>query len=106
MFATTNNKQYLHSIYFNSFTSSPGANDFFVWSGQQQIAMGGGGEGFGFVLDSDFATGESFRSATYGNQILVEREHGSFRIANVECWGFEGIFGVTSKSSNNRKSHS
>lgn len=71
--------------------------------------MGGGGDGFGFVLDSDFATGESFQSATYGNQILVDREHGSFRIANVECWGFEGIFGVTSKSvssNSNRKSHS
>ena len=60
--------------------------------------MGGGGDGFGFVLDSDFATGESYRCATYGNPILVEKENGSFRIANAECWGFEGLFGKFSKS--------
>jgi TLD len=61
--------------------------------------MGGGGDGFGFVLDSDFATGESFRCKTYGNPVLVDKENGSFRIANVECWGFEGLFGKGNKSS-------
>lgn len=75
-----------------------GTNDFFVWGSPSQIAMGGGGDGFGFVLDSDFATGESFCSATYGNPLLVDKENGSFRIANIECWGFEGLFGRFAKS--------
>lgn len=61
--------------------------------------MGGGGDGFGFVLDSDFATGESFKCKTYGNPVLVDKENGSFRIANVECWGFEGLFNKGNKSS-------
>ena len=76
-----------------------GENDFFVWSSENQIAMGGGKDGFAFVFDSDFATGESFCSATYGNQLLVDRENGSFRVSNVECWGFEGLFGRVTKSS-------
>ena len=61
--------------------------------------MGGGGDGFGFVLDSDFATGESFKCRTYENPVLVDKENGSFRIANVECWGFESLFGRGNKSS-------
>ena len=76
-----------------------GDNDFFVWSSENQIAMGGGKDGFAFVFDSDFATGESFCSATFGNPLLVHKENGSFRVANVECWGFEGLFGRVTKSS-------
>mmetsp|Transcript_26459 Transcript_26459/g.25333 ORF Transcript_26459/g.25333 Transcript_26459/m.25333 type:complete len:372 (-) Transcript_26459:49-1164(-) len=75
-----------------------GANDFFVWSSHERIAMGGGGDGFAFVLDSDFRTGESYRCATYGNPVLVDKEKGSFEIANVESWGFEGLFGRVTKS--------
>lgn len=75
-----------------------GANDFFVWSSHDQIAMGGGGDGFAFVLDSDFRTGESYRCATYGNPVLVNKEKGAFKIANVESWGFEGLFGRVTKS--------
>lgn len=63
------------------------ANDFFVWSTDRNIAMGGGGEGFGFVLDGDFETGESCSCDTYGNPPLTARSAG-FQITNVECWGF------------------
>ena len=71
-----------------------GENEYFIWSNTDKIAMGGGGHGFGFVLDSDFATGESFCCATYRNSMLVNKEgNGSFHIKNVECWGFEGLFG-------------
>ena len=76
-----------------------GDNNFFVYSSHDQVAMGGGGHGFGFVLDSDFATGESFCSATYGNTLLVTKEKGCFRIKNLELWGFEGIFGKVLKRS-------
>ena len=96
---------HFHHLQFDSLISftylSVGSesNNFFVWSSCDQIAMGGGGDGFGFVLDSDFATGESFKCKTYGNPVLVDKENGSFRIANVECWGFEGLFNKGNKSS-------
>ena len=76
-----------------------GENDFFVWCGHDQIAMGGGGDGFGFVLDTDFVSGASFACTTFGNSVLVNNHgdnNGNFRIKNVECWGFEGIFGKVS----------
>ena len=80
-----------------------GDNEFFVFSSHDQIAMGGGGHGFGFVLDCDFATGESFCSATFGNELLVKKEKGAFRIKNVEVWGFEGIFGRSTKNAANKR---
>ena len=79
-----------------------GDNNFFVFSNHDQVAMGGGGHGFGFVLDSDFATGESFCSATYGNTLLVTKEQGCFRVKNIELWGFEGIFGKVLKRSSGK----
>jgi hypothetical protein len=64
------------------------ANDLIMWSSATQIGMGGGGNGFGFVLDDDFLTGQSNFSSTYNNPPLTNAL-GSFRIANVEVWGFE-----------------
>ena len=71
-------------------------NDYFMWCSSEKIAMGGGGEGFGFVLDSDFHTGGTSRSETFNNDPLSSSENGVFKIVNVEVWGF--------KSSINKKS--
>lgn len=67
-------------------------NDFIMWSSATRIAMGGGGDGFGFVLDDDFLTGQSSQSLAFGNPPLT-RNSGSFRVSNVEVWGFESIIG-------------
>eukprot|EP00602_Paraphysomonas_sp_CaronLab_P010849 CAMPEP_0185029626 /NCGR_PEP_ID=MMETSP1103-20130426/16032_1 /TAXON_ID=36769 /ORGANISM="Paraphysomonas bandaiensis, Strain Caron Lab Isolate" /LENGTH=365 /DNA_ID=CAMNT_0027564437 /DNA_START=105 /DNA_END=1199 /DNA_ORIENTATION=+ len=60
-------------------------NDLIMWSCQSQVAMGGGGDGFGFVLDADFLTGQSNSCTAFGNPPLTSNR-GSFRIANVEVW--------------------
>lgn len=74
-----------------------GLNDFYMWSTDEKIAMGGGNEGFAFVLDSNFITGETCRSATYGNPVLISTEDASaksisFTVSNVEVWGFQPFF--------------
>lgn len=67
-------------------------NDFIMWSSATQIAMGGGGHGFGFLLDDDFLTGQSSSSLTYENPPLTSYM-GSFRVVNVEIWGFDSVIG-------------
>lgn len=67
-----------------------GLNNFFMWSSEDKIAMGGGGDGFAFVLDRDFLTGDSNRCETFGNPLLVSTNR-SFRITNVEVWGFQDL---------------
>jgi hypothetical protein len=67
-----------------------------MWCSVDQIAMGGGGDGFGLVLDKDFITGGSCRCQTFNNDPLSSSPNGVFNIINVEVWGF--------KSSVNRKS--
>jgi len=57
-----------------------------MWSTATQLAMGGGGDGFGFVLDEDFLTGGSSSCATFANEPLT-RDKSVFRVVNVECWG-------------------
>lgn len=74
-------------------------NDFIMWSSAKRIAMGGGGDGFGFVLDDDFLTGQSNPSSAFGNPPLTSYR-GSFHVTNVEVWGFESaIIGKTSTKS-------
>ena len=51
--------------------------------------MGGGGAGFGFVLDKDFLTGGSSTCKTFNNDPLTSSTDGTFRIVNVEVWGFK-----------------
>ena len=63
-------------------------NEFFMWSTSNQLAMGGGGDGFGFVLDEDFLTGGSSSCETFSNEILTP-SGSTFRIVNVEVWGLE-----------------
>lgn len=48
-----------------------GLNDFCMWSTEEKIAMGGGGDGFAFVIDTNFIAGETSKSATFGNPPLV-----------------------------------
>jgi hypothetical protein len=68
-----------------------GENEYVMYSDSSKVAMGGGGEsgGFGFALDEDFLSGQSSSSACFGNPPLVTSHAGSFRIVNVEVWGFE-----------------
>ncbi len=63
-------------------------NYFFQWSSREQVAMGGGGGHFGFVLDSDFLRGETNPCDTFGNPHLTSHR-GLFEILSVEVWGFE-----------------
>ena len=63
-------------------------NEFFMRCAEDQIAMGGGGDGFGFVLDKDFITGGSCRCATFDNEPLTTSSTGTFKIINVEIYGF------------------
>lgn len=60
-------------------------NHFVMWSNEIQIAMGGGGDGFAFALDSDFHTGQSSKSATFDNDPLVSTLD-SFQVKDVEVW--------------------
>ena len=60
-----------------------------MYSDNDKVAMGGGGDGgFAFALDGDFFSGQSSSSPCFENPILVSRGE-SFRIVNVEVWGFE-----------------
>lgn len=61
-------------------------NHFVMWSNEDQIAMGGGGDGFAFALDSDFYTGQTNSSATFNNDPLVSGEDHCFHVKNVEVW--------------------
>jgi LysM repeat protein len=73
-----------------------GLNDLFMWSTEDRIAMGGGGDGFAFVLDNYFITGETCCSKTYNNPVLdsnADKSSSSFRISNLEIWGFRSSFG-------------
>lgn len=63
-------------------------NEFFMRCAEDQIAMGGGGDGFGFVLDRDFITGGSSRCDTFNNEPLTKSTSGTFKIINVEIYGF------------------
>jgi hypothetical protein len=67
-----------------------GENDFIVLSTTKSIGMGGGGKGFGFILDQDFETGESSSCSTFNNPPLTKSEN-TVKVLNVECWGFEGF---------------
>ena len=64
------------------------ANEFFMRCAEDQIAMGGGGDGFGFVLGRDFITGGSCRCETFNNEPLTNSISGTFKIINVEIYGF------------------
>lgn len=63
-----------------------------MWSSDDNIAMGGGGGSFGFMIDTDFQYGQTSPCETYNNPHLTgDREQGRFAIINVEVWGFTGL---------------
>jgi MFS family permease len=53
---------------------------------KERIGAGGGGNGFGFVIDESLWRGSSAPSVTYGNPILVANPNGDFEVANIEVW--------------------
>ena len=78
-------------------------NDFFMYSSADQLAMGGGNDGFGFIIDKDFITGSTHPCTTYNNPSLTNEEGTSFKILNAECWGFQSFIS-RKKSYNGRTS--
>ena len=68
-------------------------NDYFCFADHEKIAMGGGGGGFGFVIDSDFHSCGSNACDTYGNTSTLDLSKRAdspvSRIANVELWSFQ-----------------
>lgn len=70
------------------------ANTLFCFASHGQLAMGGGGDGFGLVIDKDFSTVTSSACQTYGNTTSLdsrrvgEAGEGS-RILNLELWSLE-----------------
>ena len=67
-------------------------NEFLMWSSSNKVAMGGGGEGIGFVLDDDFRTGSTSTCESFANPPLVNTDVNAFNILNVEVWGFISSF--------------
>jgi hypothetical protein len=68
----------------------PNSNNFFIFSSEHFISMGGGDSGkYGLYLDADFATGTSGYSNTYHNKPLASSEF--FECALVEIWGFVDV---------------
>lgn len=70
-----------------------GENDFCQLFSHDKIAVGGGllddtdGDGFGFVIHDDLASGSSSPCKTYRNPCLVsDAERGEFEVANIEVW--------------------
>ena len=53
---------------------------------EERIGAGGGGDGFGFVIDEGLWRGSSNSSVTYGNPNLVANPSGDFEVANIEVW--------------------
>jgi hypothetical protein len=65
-------------------------NNFFIISNMEQLAFGGGDEGFSWSLDDELDTGVSNRSATFRNKQLSSSEF--FKCLNVEVWSLEENF--------------
>ncbi len=69
-----------------------GINTFFQYSNNEQIAMGGGGEGFGLLLKDDFDISESLPCETYGNSVSLDIRNTNStasKVCNVELWTFQ-----------------
>ena len=69
-------------------------NEFFQWSDGDDVSMGGGGDGFAFVLSRDMNEGTSNCSATFENLPLAvhnytHNSNGPFTVRNVEVWSFQ-----------------
>ena len=65
-------------------------NELFAYFSNFSIGMGGGGEGFAFMLNEDMSHGMSAVSDTYGNRVLSFMDQ--FTCAQFEFWVFEDDF--------------
>jgi len=71
-----------------------GKNALFQHGTDATIAVGGGGEGFGIVLEKDFSACASYPCETYGNPVSLASLHeaeaaATCGVANVELWSFQ-----------------
>ena len=70
-----------------------GIGTLFQFSNQEQVALGGGGEGFGILLKNDFDIVESLPCDTYGNKESLDKDNAitntCSKVANVELWSFQ-----------------
>lgn len=65
----------------------PESNNFFLYSDNKGLGIGGGGDGYAFWIDSSFKFGSSHKSATFNNFGLSEETE--FICVKMEVWGFE-----------------
>ncbi|CEM03192.1 unnamed protein product [Vitrella brassicaformis CCMP3155] len=63
-----------------------GRNDFFLFSDDKIIAVGGGGH-YALIVDSEFLRGSSSPCATFDNPVLASSE--DFIVKTFQVWGFE-----------------
>jgi hypothetical protein len=69
--------------------------EVFKWTGESEdcqllsrdrIGAGGGGNGFGFLIEDDLSRGTSAPCLAYDNPCLVSSADGLFEVANIEIW--------------------
>jgi hypothetical protein len=65
---------------------------------KQFIAMGGGEDDFGLVIEDSFLRGSTGHCATFGNAPLIPGMDGSFEIEEFEVWGMVPLFPTAVKS--------
>jgi hypothetical protein len=70
-----------------------GRNTLFQYSTDAKIAIGGGGDGFGIVLEKDFSSCASYSCDTYGNTASLASLEADLTatcgVSNVELWSFQ-----------------
>lgn len=59
-------------------------NNFFILSNNDCIGMGGGAEGYAFLLTDNMLQGSTHRSDTFQNDILTFTN--MFTCVNIEIW--------------------
>jgi len=64
-------------------------NNYFMYSDNCIIGMGGGNGRYAFAVHSDFLRGSSSPTATYGNPTLASSEE--FAMRDIEVWAFQEI---------------
>jgi hypothetical protein len=64
-----------------------GANNYFMMSGSDCLAVGGGGA-FGLYLDGDMMAGTSSACPTFNSPPLAAGDSTEFTCVSLEVWGF------------------
>ena len=63
---------------------TPGMTEYFMWSNESAIGIGGGGNKFALYLFNEFSNGETDRCTTFNNMPLTTS---SFHVSLLEIWG-------------------